>query len=111
LVNEKTIEQLIQLRKKLSALQGQCGLVTVWMRIAQGRVVLLMSMIRNEDDDDDVGGTEKRNLSMMIEKKNADIFEQNPVKVIRSFQLDFTTTIDALNMLSIRSFSSYSFIL
>jgi hypothetical protein len=26
-----------------------------------------MSMIRNEDDD--VGGTEKRNLSIMIEKK------------------------------------------
>jgi hypothetical protein len=31
------------------------------MRIAQGRVVLLMSMIRNEDDG--VGGTEKEKFT------------------------------------------------
>ena len=59
---KRTINSTSKEKKSISTLQGQCGLVTVQMRVVQGRVVLLMSMIRNEDDDDDVdvvGGTEK----------------------------------------------------
>jgi hypothetical protein len=64
-----------QKKETVSTSQGHNVLATVCLRIAQGFIVLLMSMVRNEDDDV-VGGTEERNLQMVIlckRLKNADI--------------------------------------
>ncbi len=60
---ERTINSTSKEKKTVSTLQGHSGLVTVWLHVVQGRVVLLMSMVRNEDDDDDVGRTGKEKFT------------------------------------------------
>ncbi len=63
-LSRKRNKQLTKFRKKkkiVSTSQGHSGLVTVWMGVLQGRVVLLMSMIRNEDDG--VSETEKEKFT------------------------------------------------
>jgi hypothetical protein len=69
------------------------------MRVVQGRVVLLMSMIRNEDDGD-VGGTEKEKFINDNSKKCRHIRTKSC-----QGEKKFSKNSKCINMLSIKKFS------